>query len=179
MGSEFIVNVIRRKGRMAKIKVKVLNQAALIVEDVKKVAENYWNILGIGPWDIFTLEPPTLYDESYLGKHASYGFNVGLCDCGGTQVELLAPIEGASMYRDFINKQGEGLQHLQYLANTIEEAKEHVRIFNEMGCPLIMDGHFGDGYFAYIDTIKDLKCVWEVVKMPSSINAPHIRVPAE
>lgn len=163
----------------AKIKVSALNQVALMVNDAQKVAENYWNILGIGPWDIFTLVSPTVFDETYLGKPADYGYNVGLCRCGPCQLELIEPLTGESMYKDFIAKHGEGLQHLQYLANTIDEARKHVQLFAEQGFPLLMDGYFGDGYWAYIDTISALKCVWEVVKMPSSISAPHVRIPAD
>jgi hypothetical protein len=163
----------------AKIKVPTLNQVALMVNDARKVAENYWNIFGIGPWDIFTLVSPTVFGETYLGKPADYGYNVGLCRSGPCQLELIEPLTGESMYKDFIDKHGEGLQHLQYLADTIDEAKEHVQLFADMGFPLLMDGYFGDGYWAYMDTVSALKCVWEVVKMPSSISAPHVRVPTD
>jgi hypothetical protein len=33
----------------AKVKVKEINQIAIVVKDLKTVMENYWNILGIGP----------------------------------------------------------------------------------------------------------------------------------
>lgn len=164
----------------AKIKIPLLNQVCIVVKsDIEKVAENYWNILGIGPWDISTLEPPTLFDESYLGKPANYGFKVGLCRCGPCELELIQPLEGDSMYKDFIAKHGEGLQHLQYLANTMDEARKHVQLFGEQGFPMIMDGYLGDGYYAYIDTTSALKCVWEVVKMPSSTSVPRVCVPAD
>jgi len=162
-----------------KIKVGPINQVALMVNDAKKVAEDYWKILGIGPWDIFTLEDPIVFDETYRGKPTYYGYKVGLCQYGGLQLELIQPTVGDSMYSDFIKEHGEGLQHIQYLANTIDEAKKDIKLFAEHGCPLLMDGYFGDGYWAYIDTTSTLKCVWEVVKMPSSISAPHVRVPAD
>lgn len=160
-----------------KIKVGPINQVALMVKDAQKVAEDYWNILGIGPWDIFTLEKPTVFDETYKGKPTCYGYKVGLCQCGGVQIELIQPTIGDSMYSDFIKEHGEGLQHVQYLANTVKEAKEHIKAFEKAGFPLLMDGYFGDGYWAYMDTVDTLKCVWEVVKMPSEISAPHVRVP--
>ena len=164
----------------AKLKIPPLNQVCIVVKgDIERVAENYWNILGIGPWDIFTLEPPTLFNESYLGKPANYGFRVGLCRCGPCELELIEPLQGDSMYKDFTVKHGDGLQHLQYLADTVDEARKHVQLFADMGFPLIMDGYFGDGYYAYMDTTSALKTVWEVVKMPSSISAPHVRVPAD
>ena len=35
----------------AKVKVKGINQVALVVKDIQARAENYWNILGIGTWE--------------------------------------------------------------------------------------------------------------------------------
>lgn len=160
-----------------KINVGPLHQIALMVNDAQEVAENYWNTLGIGPWDIFTLEGSTVFDETYRGKPTYYGFKAGFCQCGDIQLELIQPTAGDSMYTDFIKEHGEGLQHVQYLVNTIDEAKRDIKLFAQQGFSLLMDGCFGDGHWAYIDTVSKLGCVWEVVKMPSSVSAPHIRIP--
>jgi len=44
----------------AKVKVGDITQVDLVVKDVQKTVENYWNILGIGPWDIYELQAPLL-----------------------------------------------------------------------------------------------------------------------
>ena len=36
----------------AKVKCKGIKQIAIVVENIELVAENYWTILGIGPWSI-------------------------------------------------------------------------------------------------------------------------------
>ncbi|MBA7656178.1 hypothetical protein ES703_64093 [subsurface metagenome] len=41
----------------AKIKVPHLHQVALVVKDLQKTMENYWNILGIGAWDPMRCTP--------------------------------------------------------------------------------------------------------------------------
>lgn len=33
----------------AKVKVSAINQVALVVKDLQKSVEDYWNIFGIGP----------------------------------------------------------------------------------------------------------------------------------
>ena len=30
----------------------LIKQIAILVEDVDKAMQNYWDILGIGPWDV-------------------------------------------------------------------------------------------------------------------------------
>jgi len=166
----------------AKVKIPSLAQVCIVVKnDIEKVAENYWNLLGIGPWDIFTLEPPTAFNQTYRGKPASYGLRAGICQCGSCQVELIEPLYGESMYEDFLAESGEGLQHVMYLVDTIDEARNHVQLFAEQGCLLIMDGYLPDEYFAYVDTFDALKCVWEICKFPSSIpsSIPHVRIPKD
>ncbi len=54
----------------AKVKVAGINQVCLVVKDVQKTVEAYWNILGIGPWDVYSWEVPLLYDYKYQGKPA-------------------------------------------------------------------------------------------------------------
>ena len=54
----------------AKVKVAGINQVALVVKDLQKVMENYWNILGIGPWDVYSWEAPLTYDRKYYGRPA-------------------------------------------------------------------------------------------------------------
>jgi hypothetical protein len=34
----------------AKVKCERINQIAIVVKDLEVVAENFWKILGIGPW---------------------------------------------------------------------------------------------------------------------------------
>ena len=48
----------------AKVKVKAINQVALVVKDLQAALENYWKILGIGPWRIYSLEAPLVYERT-------------------------------------------------------------------------------------------------------------------
>jgi hypothetical protein len=38
---------------LAKVKCKGINQIAIVVKNLELGAENYWKILGIGPWAMF------------------------------------------------------------------------------------------------------------------------------
>ena len=43
---------------VAKIKVDGISQIAIAVNNIEEVAENFWKIMGIGPWMIFDWDPP-------------------------------------------------------------------------------------------------------------------------
>ena len=36
-----------------------IKQICILVEDVHKAMENYWELLGIGPWDVRHFTPET------------------------------------------------------------------------------------------------------------------------
>lgn len=164
----------------AEIKIKALTQVGIVVEDVERVAENYWNILGIGPWRILTFPPPHMYDRRYRGKPAYYVLKVALTQVGPLELELMQTVEGHTIYDDFYYEHGEGANHVQYLCDTAEEVERHSAIMAKRGCPPIMNGRFGNnGAFAYLDTVGPLKTVWEPVKMADDFQGPTKTYPAD
>ena len=52
----------------AKVKVEKISQVAIAVNDLPLVVENYWSILGIGPWNIYAWEYPDVYERTYHGQ---------------------------------------------------------------------------------------------------------------
>ena len=40
-----------------KVKIKQVLQIGVVVKDLQKAMERYWNIFGIGPWHIYTFQP--------------------------------------------------------------------------------------------------------------------------
>ncbi|MBW1739488.1 MAG: VOC family protein, partial [Deltaproteobacteria bacterium] len=101
----------------AKVKATELTQVGLVVKDVQKTAENYWNILGIGPWDIYELHAPVLSDVVYHGKPTQFSMKLGVAMVGKVQLGLFEPVSGDSIYSDFLAEYGEGLHHLQFAAD--------------------------------------------------------------
>ncbi len=147
----------------AKVKVTGINQVAIVVKDLQKVMENYWNILGIGPWEVFDWEAPLVYDRKYHSKTVWARDKIALAQVGAVQLELCQPVEGDSIYRDFLMEHGEGLHHLNFLVDDVDEAAE---ILAKEGFPSLQSGHFGTsedkGGFNYI-YIKPLHTIWEPV----------------
>jgi methylmalonyl-CoA/ethylmalonyl-CoA epimerase len=108
----------------AKVKCQGINQLAIVVKDLEKVAENYWNILGIGPWAIFNWEAPLVYDRKYHGETVWAREKIALAQVGDVQLELVQPVEGASIYKDWLDEHGEGLHHMNFLVDDVDAAAE-------------------------------------------------------
>jgi len=152
----------------AKVKVKKITQVAIVVKDVLLVAQNYWNILGIGPWTGYNWEAPLVYDRTYHGKPAWSREKIIRARVEDVELELMQPLDGPSLYRDFLDVHGEGLHHLQFAADNLDET---VRILTEeYGFPSLQSGCAGDSRaYNYIDS-KPLHTIWEPVQAGGSIN---------
>jgi catechol 2,3-dioxygenase-like lactoylglutathione lyase family enzyme len=161
----------------AKVKVTGINQVAIVVKDLQKVTENYWNILGIGPWEIYSWEAPLVYERRYRGKPAWAREKIALAQVGAVQLELVQPVEGDSTYQDFLVEHGQGLHHLQFLVDDVDETAE---MLAKEGFPSLQSGRCGPTEYSsaynYID-IKPLRAIWEPVHIGGSLGVEPTRFP--
>ena len=150
-------------GSPAKVKCAEINQVAIVVKDLEAVAESYWNILGIGPWAIFNWEAPLVYDRKYHGRQALARERIALTQVGNVQLELLQPVEGPSIYADWLAERGEGLHHINFLVDDVDAV---ARTLEAQGFPSLQCGRYGppdrQGAFNYFD-IEPLRTIWEPV----------------
>lgn len=157
-----------------KVKVTGINQVCLVVKDLQKTMENYWKIFGIGPWDIYAWEAPLVYDYKYHGKPAWARVKLALTQVGAVQLELVEHLDGDSIYRDFLMEHGEGLHHVNFLVDDVDETAE---ILVKAGFPSLQSARFGDnGAYNYID-MKPLHAIWEVVHMPDNMGVEATHYP--
>jgi hypothetical protein len=77
-------------------------------------------------------------------------------------VELLQPVEGESVYRDFLNEHGEGLHHLGHVR--VDDLDEAVQALEKAGFPCIETGGDTLGFhsWAYVDTTSLIGYVLEL-----------------
>lgn len=140
-----------------KVKVGAIMRVGIVVENLEEVMENYWTVVGIGPWEVFELVPPVLHGQTYCGKPSDFTMRLALAMAGLVQIELVQPLAGNNVYSDFLAEHGEGLHHIQFTVNAIDETAE---IMNRAGFTTLMSWRVGDAGFAYYDTAERLKCIW-------------------
>ena len=146
----------------AKIKVSAINQVGLVVKDVQRTADNYFNLLGIGPWEISELTPPLVNDPMYKGKPCNFTAKVAYATAGQVQMELIEPVDGSSIFKDFLVKHGERLHHLGFSVDNIGETTQ---VMHREGFPTLMSFGLGNANIAYYDTAGPLKCIWKAFQL--------------
>jgi catechol 2,3-dioxygenase-like lactoylglutathione lyase family enzyme len=147
----------------AKVRVKAIAQIGIVVKNLEEVMKNYWNILGIGPWEVCEMAPPTLHDRVYHSRPSKFTMRVALSSVGPVQLGLVQPLSGDNIYSDFIEEHGEGLHYLQFI---VDDIKGTTKAMNSDGFTTLMSGGFSDGHFSCFDTVDVLKCIWEAFQIP-------------
>ena len=124
---------------------------AVVVRDMDKAVE-YYKSLGIA-----TFEPEFMLDSSTYRGYEVYGKKSDNLDktrmmfvqIGSFQLELVEPIEGEPIYKDFLKDHGEGTHHIAY---SVDDLDKETAELTEKGIPVITRVDLASGgAFAYFD----------------------------
>jgi methylmalonyl-CoA/ethylmalonyl-CoA epimerase len=139
-----------------------ISQIAIVVKDIHAAMEAYHKALGWGPWNVYEHKPPSLHHTELHGQPIAYTMIGAETHVGPIVVELLQPVEGPSIYKEWLEQHGEGLHHIACMAHTAEESDAIKARFAGMGAKVLMGGRIGETIeFYYLDTEPMLKVIIE------------------
>jgi len=160
-----------KKPPQEKLVLRQVLQVAVVVKDLQKSMERYWNLFGIGPWQVYTFQPPNLTHTTIRGKSEPYTMKLALAQVGSVAFGLIQPLTGPSIYREFLQQKGEGFHHVA-VAPTYDYDSA-VDVFGKWGINILMSGTWAGTTCAYMNTEKDLTAILEIYKMrPPGIARP-------
>lgn len=149
-------------------------QVAIIVPDLARAVESYWRLFGIGPWHFYTYGKPLVKRMSYHGQPSEYRMRIALSYLGSLRIELIQPLEGDTVYADFVREHGYGVHHFGLLVDDMADALEEA---SAAGLEMIQDGSGfgleGDGHYAYLDTEDQIGVTLELIERPQGRVAPE------
>jgi hypothetical protein len=139
-----------------------ISQIAVVTHDLQATMEQYTTLLGWGPWNVYRHEPPRLHATELHGEATEYTMLGAETHVGGMGFELLQPLEGPSIYREWLEEHGEGLHHVAVMLHDVDESTELKRRFAAVGAEVLMGGRIGESIeFFYLDTEPSLKIIIE------------------
>jgi len=123
-------------------------QVAYVVREIA-AAENWFErTLAAGPFTRLSNMPMAEGCE-YRGGPVDAEMNIALAWFGRTQLELIEPVRGPSLYTEFIERHGPGLHHIAFLPPSFDASFEALRT---AGLEVLAQGPVGEGNrFAYFD----------------------------
>lgn len=157
--------------------MREFKQIALVVKDIDKTMKHYWEILGIGPWDVRHFSNETVRDFHVKGKRVTedFEFIVALCWEGDIELELIQPVKGPNIYWEFLEKKGEGIHHFKEVVET-EKIPQMVQNFKDKGYEVAQTGWIDNDVHYYFNTVEELGYNYEIGNS-GKIGSPDRRYP--
>jgi methylmalonyl-CoA/ethylmalonyl-CoA epimerase len=145
-----------KKPPQEKIVLKQVLQVSVVVKDLQESMERYWDLFGIGPWEVFTFQPPDLTNPNIRGNAEPYTMKLALAQIGNVAFELIQPLTGPSIYQEFLDQKGEGFHHVAVApAYDYDSA---VDAFGKRGINILMSGTWAGTTYAYMRYWRSIRC---------------------
>ncbi len=139
-----------------------ITQVSLAVRDLEKTMELYWKMFGWSGWDVFHHQLPMHRNTELRGKPVHYTLLGAEVMVGSLNFELLEPLEGPSLWKEFIAERGEGIASIAVMFKTMEEGEAVKQEFARRGMPVTMKANIGDHIeYYYLDTREQFGCLIE------------------
>ena len=153
---------------MSKIDLKSYIHVGVEVRSIEKTLERMKSIEDFTEYSITDFPPKEMKKEDvqlyYYGKKNWFTARFCFVKMGSSEVEFIEPVEGESVWKDFLQEKGEGIHHLKYEVDSLNDAMD---FFQSKGIACIQYGsavgkNLGKTW-AYFDTTKELGYVIEVL----------------
>jgi catechol 2,3-dioxygenase-like lactoylglutathione lyase family enzyme len=138
------------------IGTKTLCHVAILVKDLDKAIANWEALTGVKATDRKYLPPSEkvpMFTDGELGDYT----DVEMCNINldnGVQIELACPGKNAGPWRDKLDRDGEGLQHLAFV---VPDRKKAMRALEDMGAPKPHHiGYWPGGTYSFTDSVPQL-----------------------
>jgi hypothetical protein len=121
-----------------------LHHTSIVVNDLEKTAADLAKTLSVS-WPVWTIAPAHCFVN---GEASPFSFKVAFAQIGETNLELIAPHTGNSVYHAHLQQKGEGYHHccITYADfDTLQNAKNELI---KQGHKLIQQG-YTEGVFEF------------------------------
>jgi methylmalonyl-CoA/ethylmalonyl-CoA epimerase len=142
--------------------LKKIVQVALVVRDIEASSKLWAELLGMPVPEIRTTRPGHEVREIYRGAPSEGQVKLTFFNLGQVVIELLQPISEGTSWKEFLDKKGEGVQHLGF---QVDDPERTSRELEKEGYPIIHQGRYDtdDGTYIYHETLDALGVVIELL----------------
>lgn len=140
----------------------LVTQIGILVHDIEAASAAYARFLGCQTpawrWTDIQVKAQTKYRGQPSKARAKLAFfQVG----PGLQLELIEPDQQPSTWRHDLDQKGEGFHHIAFV---VKGMQERLATLNATGMQTLQTGEYEGGRYAYVDALKDLKLVLELLE---------------
>jgi catechol 2,3-dioxygenase-like lactoylglutathione lyase family enzyme len=140
-----------------------LQQVAFVVRDLGAAEKFFTQSMGIPRFYVIEHLGSRATDKTFRGHPAEHDFTISLAYSGDTQIELIQHLSGDTCYKEFLERRGEGMQHLGFFLDDREQYERVLVEFTRNRLPVLQSGRFGGAMYSYFDTESAIGAVMEIV----------------
>jgi methylmalonyl-CoA/ethylmalonyl-CoA epimerase len=129
----------------AELRLPQVAQIGVVVRNVDATAEFLSTMLGLGPFIFQEFQP-----EKHWFREEPCPLRLLMAKAiwGNLELELVQPLEGRGLHKEFLETHGEGLEHLGFEVSDYEEMFDR---FTKAGfCPVERAETYVDAYKGYV-----------------------------
>lgn len=139
-----------------------LAQVAWVIKDITAAERFFKETLGISIGTIETSKASD-YNGTYYGKPSDAENLVAHGYSGGAYIELIQPVSGNSIFRDYLDKNpAGGIQHLAYTTSA-EELDRVIAQFEAKGFPEVSYFDTSVAKIVFFDTSREIGVMTEIL----------------
>jgi methylmalonyl-CoA/ethylmalonyl-CoA epimerase len=141
----------------------IFTQIAWVVKDVEKAKTFFQEMLGSSSFSKTVTTRLKEYDGTYYGELSDAENLVAMAYSSGTFIELIQPISGKSIFKDYIdaNPTG-GVQHIAY-STPIRNLDKVISDFVNKGFPVTSSFDTPIAKIVFFDTRKEIGVFTEIM----------------
>jgi catechol 2,3-dioxygenase-like lactoylglutathione lyase family enzyme len=126
-------------------------QIAWVTRDLDATEMALTSLLGAKKW----VRIPSVHFApdacTFRGRPADFVAHISMSYAGDTQLEIIAPVSGESIYTEFLDRAGPGLHHICVEAADIDAFDAALAEAERNGAPVVQQGVMPGGMrFAYV-----------------------------
>jgi methylmalonyl-CoA/ethylmalonyl-CoA epimerase len=143
---------------------KTAVQVGVVVRDLDQSMRELTELFGIGPFRMVQCPPPGREDRQfYQGQLCRFRTRQAFADLGTVELELIQPLEGRTVWSDFLAEHGPGIHHIRF---NVPDHESLSACLKDKGVGKTQEGAgIRDGtYWINYDTEKRLGFVIEIMQ---------------
>lgn len=158
---------------MAKIRTTQIRQIGIMVKDMDQAVAAFERFLNMKADFVGVTEEYEVTGQKLWGKPCRGRCHQALFNLENIQIELVSPYgEGDSVWKECLERDGEGLHHLAFKTNNIQEAIQETE--ERSSAKLMQYGTWPDtpenGQYAYMDMRNEIKTIVELLEADEGEN---------
>ncbi|MBS3772363.1 MAG: VOC family protein [Bacteroidales bacterium] len=142
------------------LNTQVVTQIGLVVEDIEKTSKAYADLFGIETPQVSETDEYSKTNAHYKGEPTNARAKLAFIRLENITIEIIEPIGGPSTWQEFLDKHGEGVHHIAF---QVEDMDETIAMLETKGGELVQRGDFTGGSYSYVESQEKLKTIIELL----------------